>query len=170
MICEWKCVCVSLQVRVSVFLVFFQQNLYYNLSVIMASISNNTHIHISHLTNKTIINGACSIRLALLRSQELWDLVEEGYDEPESTREEAATRNTKRWALWESRKKDNKAPFTIYQRLDETALEMVALAKTSKEAWAVLNKTYSGVERAKKVWLQALKGDFEKLNKIMRQF
>ena len=47
---------------------------------------------------------------------------------------------------------------------------MVALAKTSKKAYAILNKTYNGVEGAKKVKLQALKGDIKKLNKIMRQF
>jgi hypothetical protein len=29
----------------------------------------------------------------------------------------------------------------------------------------MLNKTYSGVEKTKRVRLQALKGDFEKLNK-----
>ena len=47
---------------------------------------------------------------------------------------------------------------------------MVALEKTSKKAYAILNKTCSAVEGAKKVKLQALKGDFEKLNKIIRQF
>jgi len=54
----------------------------------------------------------------------------------------------------------------IYQGLDEATLEMVAPTKTSKEAWEMLNKTYSGVEKIKKkVRLQALRGDFEKLNK-----
>jgi hypothetical protein len=47
----------------------------------------------------------------------------------------------------------------------KTTFEMVAPAKTSKEAWKMLNKTYSGVEKTKRVRLQALKGDFEKLNK-----
>jgi hypothetical protein len=53
----------------------------------------------------------------------------------------------------------------IYQGLDEVTLEMVAPTKTSKEAWEILNKTYSGVEKAKRVRLQALRGDFKKLNK-----
>ena len=47
----------------------------------------------------------------------------------------------------------------------KTTFEMVAPAKTLKEAWKMLNKTYSGVEKTKRVRLQALKGDFEKLNK-----
>jgi len=38
----------------------------------------------------------------------------------------------------------------IYQGLDEATLEMVAPTKTSKEAWEMLNKTYSGVEKIKK--------------------
>jgi len=42
---------------------------------------------------------------------------------------------------------------------------MVAPAKTSKKAWEMLNKTYNGVEKTKKVRLQALRGDFKKLNK-----
>jgi hypothetical protein len=87
---------------------------------------------------------------ALLRSQELWELIEDGYTEPKSTREEAAMSNAERQTLRESRKKDNKALFTIYQGLDEATLEMVAPAKTSKEAWEMLNKTYSGVEKTKK--------------------
>jgi hypothetical protein len=102
---------------------------------------------------------------ALLRSQELWELIEDGYTEPKSTREEAAMSNAERQTLRESRKKDNKALFTIYQGLDEATLEMVAPAKTSKEAWEMLNKTYSGVEKTKRVQLQALRGDFEKLSK-----
>jgi len=73
--------------------------------------------------------------------------------------------NAERQTLRESRKKDNKALFMIYQGLGEATLEMVALVKTSKEAREMLNKTYSGVEKTKRVRLQALRGDFEKLNK-----
>ena len=73
--------------------------------------------------------------------------------------------NIERQTLRESRKEDSKTLFMIYQGLDEVTLEMVAPTKTSKEAWEILNKTYSGVEKAKKVRLQALRGDFKKLNK-----
>jgi hypothetical protein len=76
--------------------------------------------------------------------------------------------NAKRQMLRQSRKKDNKALFMIYQGLDEATLEMVAQTKTSNEAWKMLNKTYIGVKKTKKVWLQALRGDFEKLNKVIR--
>jgi hypothetical protein len=54
--------------------------------------------------------------------------------EPESTREEAIMSNAERQTLRESRKKDNKALFMIYQGLDEATLEMVTPAKILKEA------------------------------------
>jgi hypothetical protein len=65
--------------------------------------------------------------------------------------------NVERQMLRESRKNDNKALFTIYQGLDETTLEMVAPTKTSKEAWEMLNKTYSGVEKTKKGTVASIK-------------
>ena len=40
----------------------------------------------------------------------------------------------------------------IYQGLDEA---MVAPTKTSKETWEILNKIYSGVEKIKRIRLQA---------------
>jgi len=130
----------------------------------MASNNNNSQFHIPRLTKQNY-DMWCIQYKALLRSQELWELIEDGYTEPKSTREEAAMSNAERQTLRESRKKDNKALFTIYQGLDEATLEMVAPAKTSKEAWEMLNKTYSGVEKTKRVQLQALRGDFEKLSK-----
>jgi hypothetical protein len=130
----------------------------------VASSNNNSQFHILHLTKQNY-DLWCIQYKALLRSQELWELVEDGYTEPESTREEAAMSNVERQTLRESRKKDNKALFTIYQGLDEAILEMVAPAKMSKEACEMLNKTYSGVEKTKKVRLQALRGDFEELSK-----
>uniref|UniRef100_A0A6N2MBB0 Uncharacterized protein n=1 Tax=Salix viminalis TaxID=40686 RepID=A0A6N2MBB0_SALVM len=51
------------------------------------------------------------------------------------------------------------------QHLNEETLEMVAPTKTSKEAWEVSSKTYSRVEKTERIRLQALRGDFEKLNK-----
>lgn len=42
---------------------------------------------------------------------------------------------------------------------------MMASTKTSKEKRTILNKTCSGVEKTKRLQLQALGGDFDKLNK-----
>ena len=65
--------------------------------------------------------------------------------------------NIEKQTLRESRKKNNKALFMIYQGLDEATLEMVAPTKTSRE---MLNKIYIGVDKIKKTRLQALRGDF----------
>jgi len=43
------------------------------------------------------------------------------------------------------------------------ALEKLANATTSKEAWEILEKTYKGDDRVKQVRLQALRGEFERL-------
>jgi hypothetical protein len=133
----------------------------------MASNNNNSQFYIPCLTKQNY-DLWCIQYKALLRSQKLWELVEDGYTEPESTREETTMSNAKRQMLRQSRKKDNKALFMIYQGLDEATLEMVAPKKMSNEAWKMLNKTYIGVKKTKKVWLQALRGDFEKLNKVIR--
>jgi hypothetical protein len=130
----------------------------------MTSSNNNSQFHIPRLTKQNY-DLWCIQYKAILRSQELWELVEDGYTEPESIREEVAMSNAKKQTFRESRKKDNKALFTIYQGFDEATLEMVARTKTSKEAWKMLNKTYSGVEKTKRVRLQASRGDFEKLSK-----
>ena len=75
--------------------------------------NNNSQFHIPCLTKQNY-NMWCIQYKTPLRSQELWELVEDGYTEPESTREEAAMSNAERQTLRESRKKDNKALFTIY--------------------------------------------------------
>nr|XP_010943412.1 uncharacterized protein LOC105061152 [Elaeis guineensis] len=93
---------------------------------------------------------------ALLGSQDLWDLVEEGYQEP---REREALTNQQR----ESQKRDKKALYFIYQSTDESAFEKIAVATTLKQAWEILQNSYKGVEKVKKVRLQTLRDEFEAL-------
>ena len=64
----------------------------------------------------------------LLRSQELWDLVEHGFvDLLEPTIEENER-------LRETKKNDVKALFTIQQAVHETIFSRIAAATTSKQA------------------------------------
>ncbi|GAU45892.1 hypothetical protein TSUD_24940 [Trifolium subterraneum] len=63
----------------------------------------------------------------------------------------------------EALKKDSKALFLIHQCVDSKVFEKIADATTSKDAWDILQKSYGGDSKVKKVKLQALKRQFELL-------
>ena len=74
------------------------------------------------------------IRLkAFLGSQEFIDIMQYGYDKPESKEVEDALHEAKKQVLKANRNKDNKAKTIIYQGLDEAIFEIIASAETSKE-------------------------------------
>ena len=72
--------------------------------------------------------GFWSIRMmTLFKSQDLWDLVEQGYADPdEETR------------LKENKKKDSKALVIIQQAVHDSIFSQIAVATTSKQAWSTL--------------------------------
>ncbi|KAK2983922.1 hypothetical protein RJ640_017843 [Escallonia rubra] len=85
-----------------------------------------------------------SLEMLVIESSDYLDAFDvdspNGYIEPADVAAEAALSNAQKTALRESRKKDKKALFLIFQD-----------AKTSKEAWEILQKSLQGVEKAKKV-------------------
>ncbi|KAJ0972576.1 hypothetical protein J5N97_020535 [Dioscorea zingiberensis] len=97
---------------------------------------------------------------ALLGSQDLWELVTDGYEEPTTEQEAAYTREQKN-TLKEQRKKDKKALFFLYQGVDEATFEKISEAQSSKEAWEILITFFKGVDRVRKVRLQTLRAEFE---------
>ncbi|KAH0693897.1 hypothetical protein KY285_020994 [Solanum tuberosum] len=64
----------------------------------------------------------------MFKSQELWDLVETGYVEPNP----APTQPDNQ--LWETRKKDAKALFLIQSALDDEISPRIATTTNSKQA------------------------------------
>ncbi|XP_059627614.1 uncharacterized protein LOC132270453 [Cornus florida] len=96
----------------------------------------------------------------LLKSMKLWNVVEEGFDEPEN--EDDLTQAQKN-VLNEKREKDSKALFTIYQTIEMPIYERIAKATKSKQAWEIIQAAYKGEEKVKKVRLQTLRSEFEKL-------
>ena len=60
---------------------------------------------------------------SLLISQDLWDLVENGYEVPSSPQDEARLSEAQKNTLKDSRKRDHKALFLIYQGIDEATFE-----------------------------------------------
>ncbi|KAI3467835.1 hypothetical protein Pfo_024498 [Paulownia fortunei] len=106
--------------------------------------------------------GNWSIQMkVLLQSQDLWDIIEQGYNEPVSQEEEDKLTNNQRNALRDARKKDKKALFNIYQGIDKITFEKFSAATTSKKAWELLKNSYTDVDKAIRVRLQVLRGEFE---------
>ncbi|KAA0032274.1 putative gag-pol polyprotein, identical [Cucumis melo var. makuwa] len=78
-----------------------------------------------------------SIRMkTLLRSQDLWDLVEQGYADPDDE-----------GTLRENRKKDSKALVIIQQAVHDSVFSRIAAATTSKQEWLILQKAFQGDSR-----------------------
>ncbi|KAE8679159.1 Zinc ion binding, putative isoform 1 [Hibiscus syriacus] len=93
---------------------------------------------------------------ALLGSQDVLDIIEKGYNEPADD-DVFATLTPSNTTLKDSRKRDKKALYLIYQALDDDGFEKISSASSSKEAWEKLQTSYKGSEQVKKVRLQTLR-------------
>ncbi|XP_073301409.1 uncharacterized protein [Primulina huaijiensis] len=89
----------------------------------------------------------------LFKSQDLWDLVEGGFNDDDADESR----------LRENRKKDSKALFILQQAVHETIFSRIATASTSKEAWETLQKEFQGYSKVIAVKLQTLRNEFEAL-------
>ncbi|KAK4424684.1 hypothetical protein Salat_1662000 [Sesamum alatum] len=88
----------------------------------------------------------------LFISQDLWELVEKGYNEEGVTAD----------ALKDLRKKDAKALFFIQQAIDDAIFSSRTSATTkSKEPWDALRNGYQGTTKVLTVKLQTLHRQFE---------
>ncbi|XP_058760492.1 uncharacterized protein LOC131633828 [Vicia villosa] len=110
------------------------------------------------LTKNNYDNWSIKMK-ALLGSQDVWGVVEKGFKEQDEASLSQGVKDT----LKESRKKDKKSLFLIYQSVDEDTFEKISNATTTKEAWGKLQTCNKGVEQVKKIRLQTLIGDFERL-------
>ncbi|XP_058192064.1 uncharacterized protein LOC131309447 [Rhododendron vialii] len=97
----------------------------------------------------------------LLGYQDLWDLVENGFEQPSSKEDEDKLTEGQKVLLKQMRNKDKKALFQIYQAIDESSYEKISSATMSKEAWDILQNANRGIDKTIRMRLQVLRHEFE---------
>ncbi|KAL4364030.1 hypothetical protein GQ457_04G017220 [Hibiscus cannabinus] len=93
----------------------------------------------------------------MFKYQELWDLVENGYEEPDPAPAVPDQR------LRENRKRDLRLLVLIQSALEDNIFSRISAADTSKQAWDILKQEYLGNKKVIIVKLQTLHRDFETL-------
>lgn len=121
----------------------------------------NNFFSLPRLGKEKYENWSIQMRV-LLQSQELWESVDQGYQEY-SKEEEAKLSDAQKVTLKESRKKDRRALLLIYQGVEENNFEKISAAANSKEAWDILRNANRGIEKTIRVRLQLLREEFEGL-------
>ncbi|XP_004507201.1 uncharacterized protein [Cicer arietinum] len=95
---------------------------------------------------------------SLLGDQEVFEIVQEGYEQLGANPTERQQTTFK-----DCKKRDCKALFYIQQSVDSNNFEMISKVSTSKEAWDILVKYYTGGEKTKKIKHQMLRRKYELL-------
>ncbi|XP_074369165.1 uncharacterized protein LOC141710495 [Apium graveolens] len=117
--------------------------------------------NIPKLTSTNYENWSIQMKV-LLVSYENWDIVESGYDEPTDAAAEAALSNAEKMILKETRKKIKRRYIQLFKELMNQPLKKFQMQKWQK-AWEILQISFQGVEKVKKVRLQVLCGEFKNL-------
>lgn len=100
----------------------------------------------------------CIQMRVLLAYQEVLEIVSDGVEAlPENSNDD------QRLAHKEATKKDRKALFLIHQCVDSGNFDKISSANSFKEAWDILNKSYAGADKVKRVRLQSLRREYENL-------
>ncbi|KAA8525231.1 hypothetical protein F0562_007086 [Nyssa sinensis] len=120
----------------------------------------NTNSSVSHVP---VFDGEnydfwCIKMKTFFISQDLWDLVESGFAEPEST---ATLTQDQAKALKENIQRDARALNQIQEGVSNSIFPRIMRATRSKQAWEILQQEYQGDLKARTIKLQNLRRDFE---------
>ncbi|XP_016648302.1 PREDICTED: uncharacterized protein LOC107880722 [Prunus mume] len=98
----------------------------------------------------------------IFKSHKLWDMVENGYEQPTVKKEEGETLTTaQKLALEENVAKDAKALGLIQGAVSDDIFPRIALKESAKEPWEILQQEFRGDKKVRSVKLQALRREFE---------
>jgi beta-galactosidase/beta-glucuronidase len=100
---------------------------------------------------------------AWLGYQDVWERLKKDFEEPIDG---AMLTSSQREVVQKARRKDQLALTIFHQYLNDATFEIVVNASTIKQAWKVLQESNQGVDNVRKVCLQKLRGDFEKLHML----
>lgn len=90
---------------------------------------------------------------AILGFQDVLEVVTIGYEKLSDKLDDDRAKKVK--------KRDYKALFILHQCVDASNYEKISRAATTKEAWDILENSYAGADKLKKVRLQTLQRQYE---------
>ena len=99
------------------------------------------NIHLPMFNGKNYDYWSINMR-ALFVSQDLWEFVEDGFEETANEEEFEDLTQEERELLKSNKKKDSKALFLLYQAVHESVFLRIETTKKSKEAWETLKKAW----------------------------
>ena len=103
----------------------------------------------------------CVKMKTIFKSQDLWEYVDDGYEELEASTSDLNAQQLK--TLKEHRRKDAKALSYIQQGVSPDIFSRIMGANKAKEAWEILQKEFQGNLKVKNVTLQTLRRELENL-------
>jgi len=92
------------------------------------------------------------------RSQDLWDIIEEGFTIPEDTSTLTAAQKKE---LKENKQKDSRALFAFQQAVDDTIFPRIIGATSAKQARNTIQEEFQGSDELRNVKLHSLRREFE---------
>ena len=103
----------------------------------------------------------CVRMKTLFISRDLLEYVEDGFEESIGNRDEMSTAEKAKQR--EHIREDAKALLLIQEGVTKTIFPRIINARSSKEAWDILEKEFRGSKQVKAVKLQSLRREFENL-------
>ncbi|XP_022874188.1 uncharacterized protein LOC111393019 [Olea europaea var. sylvestris] len=101
----------------------------------------------------------------LFIAQDLWEVVEDGFPEPDDNEEEEEEWTEAQKDYKKNLRRDASALRFIQQRLSKTIYPRIHGVKRAKEAWNILNEGFHGNDKVTSLKLQSLWREFDNLSK-----